>query len=220
MGSPEAVCERIGSLMHMQWAATRHTDAGALMDEVLLRDAKVSCIGHPRDEAICLDVAKAMLAMGRRPKIAERSRAKQTADGIATSHAVDRARQLQVASLMESGRHNHLSDASSESELGDDNAQDSSDDCLGEWSTLGSLRAAMAARTDKSHPSLDVPELSEEFCDKSRGGRVEGLPLFYEDPRRVERCRADSVKRSALATWLDSEDGQAWRAAKHRRQND
>jgi hypothetical protein len=48
MGSPEAVCERVGSLMHTHHEPKRHVDAGALMDAVLLREAGVSCIGHAR----------------------------------------------------------------------------------------------------------------------------------------------------------------------------
>ena len=53
MGSPEAVCERVGSLMHAAHSAARNLDAGALMGLVLLREAGVTCIGSARDESIC-----------------------------------------------------------------------------------------------------------------------------------------------------------------------
>ncbi len=60
MGNPEAIRERVGSLMHQQWSAMRHLGAHACMDEVLLRDAQVTCLGSNRDERICREVARSM----------------------------------------------------------------------------------------------------------------------------------------------------------------
>ena len=45
-------------------------------------------------------------------------------------------------------------------------------------------------------------------------GRVHKLPLYQEDKRTASRSRADSVRRSSLHTWLESEAGRAWVAEK------
>ena len=212
MGSPEAVCERIGTLMHMQWEATRHPNAGALMDEVLLRDAKVTCIGHPRDEKICRDVAKAMFALGRRPIVSERYRGADCS--VVTSRTIDRARLLHKSSLDECCRHGHVSASSEE-----DGEEGDEDDgiAVAPWSTPFLLKSAMADRGSRAEPSLNVPGVTAVFAAKLRRGRVEGLPVFKEDPRQVKKDRAGSVKTSGLQGWLDSEEGLAWQATKRRR---
>jgi len=148
------------------------------MDEVLLRDAKMACLGHPRDEAICRDVAKAMLGMGRRPLIAEKSRVKQVSDGLKTSGAVDRARRLHRDSLEESGRHGLFSDDS------ESNQTSSDDDVLADFATKAGLREAMAARASVARPSVGVSAVVDVFKAKRARGVVEALPLFQEDPRR------------------------------------
>jgi len=88
MGSPEAVCERVGSLMRQQWSPGRHIDAGTLTDEVLLRDAQVKCLGGSRDERICLEVAKCMLFLGRRPLVSEVSKRERVRRGMASSSSL------------------------------------------------------------------------------------------------------------------------------------
>ena len=45
MGAPESCCERIGSLMQAAWSKLRHQQPGDLMDEVLLWEAGVTCMG-------------------------------------------------------------------------------------------------------------------------------------------------------------------------------
>ena len=71
MGSPEACCERAGSLMHALFDGRRSSAGPAeMMDQVLLAGAHVQCLGSPRDEAICQEVARVMLLNGYRPLIA------------------------------------------------------------------------------------------------------------------------------------------------------
>ena len=214
MGSPEAVCERIGTLMHMQWEATRHADAGAIMDEVLLRDAKVTCIGHPRDERICREVAKAMFAFGRRPIVSERFRG---ADGVVTSRTIDRARLLHKSSVDESGRHGHVSASSEE-----DGEEGEEDDGIGagamaQWSTPSRLKSEMADRASRAEPSLNMPAVSAVYSAKLQRGRVAGLPVYQEDPRQAKKDRAGSVVVSGLQAWLSSDEGLQWQATKRQR---
>jgi hypothetical protein len=214
MGSPEAVCERIGTLMHMQWEATRHADAGAIMDEVLLRDAKVTCIGHPRDERICREVAKAMFAFGRRPIVSERFRG---ADGVVTSRTIDRARLLHKSSVDESGRHGHVSASSEE-----DGEEGEEDDGIGagamaQWSTPSRLKSEMADRASRAEPSLNMPAVSAVYSAKLQRGRVAGLPVYQEDPRQAKKDRAGSVVVSGLQAWLSSDEGLQWQAKKRQR---
>ena len=85
------------------------------------------------------------------------------------------------------------------------------------WSTPFLLKSAMADRGSRSEPSLNVPGVTAVFASKLRCGRVEGLPVFKEDPRQVKKDRAGSVKTSGLQGWLDSEEGLAWQATKRRR---
>ena len=40
------------------------------------------------------------------------------------------------------------------------------------------------------------------------------LPLFQEDSRLAARGRADSSLRDALRSWLNSDEGRAWRASR------
>ena len=51
-------------------------------------------------------------------------------------------------------------------------------------------------------------------------GSDEGLPAFYEDPRRAARDRAGSVCRASLQAWLASDEGAAWLMAERARLED
>lgn len=78
MGSPEACCERVGSLMQHQWTKRRHQDPSTLMDCVLLQDAQVACIGGERDEALCRRVALMLASAGRKSADPKRAHPKWT----------------------------------------------------------------------------------------------------------------------------------------------
>ncbi len=166
MGSPEAVCERAGTLMHMQWESTRHVNAGALVDEVLTREAKVCCIGHPRDEMICRQVAKAMFALGRRPIVGSRHRDARSDACVVTSRPIDRVRLVHKSSLDESGRHGHVCASSGEEEgeeeeeeeEEEDDDAESGADAMTRWSTLSRLHSDLCDRTRRAEPSLQMPK--------------------------------------------------------------
>ena len=55
------------------------------MDEVMLRDAQVKCLGGSRDERICLEVAKSMLFLGRLPLVSEAAKRARLRQGVASS---------------------------------------------------------------------------------------------------------------------------------------
>lgn len=108
MGSPEACCERAGSLMQHRWAKNRHPDPGTLMDGVLLQDAQVACIGGERDEALCRDVAQILTASGRRPFVAFKgSKRRRKREGIAHSRSLHIFRDDMQRALEASGRLPH-----------------------------------------------------------------------------------------------------------------
>lgn len=192
--------------MHMQHSATRHVQAGALMDEVLLRDAQVHCIGHGRDERLCADVAEALYFMGRRPLVQEPTRANQGA-----STAVARLRATQRRRIAESGRGQLCQSSGSSSD--DEDRQD----FLGGWMDSFDLQRGLRLRSQKACPELDVAPVLAELRAKFAGNRVEQLPIFQEDARTSSGSRAESVKRAALQSWLGSDAGVAWMSQKRKR---
>ena len=82
-----------------------------------------------------------------------------------------------------------------------------------------SLAAAVKKRRREAQPELVNPTVLAALgaAAAPRGG-VRQVPVFREDPRVAARPRADSGRRGALQTWLDSDDGRAWREAKRLRQ--
>ena len=49
---PSTPCERIGSFIRLLWDNRERMSPAAMEDKVLLAQARVLCIGHPRDECI------------------------------------------------------------------------------------------------------------------------------------------------------------------------
>ena len=198
MGSPEAVCERVGSLMHQLHQASRNVDPGSLMDIVLLREAGASCIGSARDEAICVEVADMLFEIGTRPLInTRRHRGRREALGILVSPAVDALRRGGGATARFAEVDSDDSGSASESprRFGGDRK---------------SLAAAVKKRRREAQPELVNPTVLAALgaAAAPRGG-VRQAPVFREDPRVAARPRADSVRRGALQTWLESDDGRA-----------
>ena len=203
MGSPEAICERVGSHMHQQWTATRHIDSGTLMDEVLLRDAQVTCLGSSRDERIVRDVAECMHHLGRRPLVTEASKQARLRQGAAASSSGGRRRR-RVGEEVE---------ASSSDESGGGSRW-----LLDDWPDSAILRRALSARLEKAVPDVSESSVAAALTQSCGAhGRIQVQPLFQEDLRTSNKSRADSVKRSALQSWLESESGEAFLADKRRR---
>ena len=193
MGSPEAICERVGSLMHQQWSAMRHLGAHACMDEVLLRDAQVTCLGSNRDERICREVAKSMHFLGRRPLVTE---------------AAKRARLRRATARSGAGKQETSSS---------DESRCSDGWLLDDWPDRALLKRALAQRLEKSVPELNDSTVTAAFAENCPHGRIQAQPLFQEDLRTSEKDRAGSVKRSALQSWLNSDSGRVFLADKRSR---
>eukprot|EP00974_Lingulodinium_polyedra_P112846 10921768-Lingulodinium_polyedra.AAC.1 len=65
MGSAEACCERVGSILKNLWSERQcRLPKNALMDNVLLSDAQVSCVGNERGELLCANVVDVLLQGG------------------------------------------------------------------------------------------------------------------------------------------------------------
>ena len=76
------------------------------------------------------------------------------------------------------------------------------------------LKHTMGQRTQKADPECGDALAHRAVSSHFVRGRVRQQPLYQEDVRTEERSRADSVRRSALHTWLESEPGSAWVAEK------
>ena len=206
MGSPEAVVERVGSFMRQQWSPGRHLDAGALMDEVLLRDAQVKCLGGSRDERICLEVAKSMLFLGRRPLVSEAAKRARLRQGVASTSSSALRRLRHGAAV--AGDSTSSDDAGSGPEA---------DWLIDDWPDRFMLKHTMGQRTQKAEPECDDAHVRQAVSSAFASGHVRQQPLYQEDVRTEARPRADSVMREALHTWLETEDGIAWVAEKKQR---
>ena len=215
MGSPEACCERVGSLMHNIWDPHRAARGGTglLMDEVVLQEAKVDCTGSARDEGLVQEIAKALWHTGYRPLITQRKRALREATGAlrgAPSKAIARARL--------SGDDVDADRAWTFGAADSDGSQGSDSD--GEWVGTPSWfpRVGMAAALDERRRA-HAPAYSCEHVNRAIGRVAEGAPIptIREHPGKPAD-RAGSDRREALRTWLRSEEGLAWTAKKNARQ--
>ena len=215
MGAAEACCERAGSLLQNNWTKQKGEDAGAVMDSVLLQEARVTGIGNPRDEMICQEIAAALLTLGRNPYLTGRRR---SAPGESTSAVLARVRAAQQALLTDSGRGSHgdpvrlLADGESPEEgIPEANAVL----CRGRISRH--LPTEKAKRRRLAMPDLVVSaEVQRAMRSATSDRGVSALPMFLEDPRRAAR-HAGSVRRERLSKWLASAEGKQWRAEKEER---
>jgi len=77
----------------------------------------------------------------------------------------------------------------------------------------------MAETRETAQPTaLSIAPAADEAVRRALrlgvGDALEALPMFQEDQRTVAHDRAASVRMEALASWVDSEEGYAWRAAR------
>ena len=233
MGAPEAACERVGSLMSMRWTKRRGLGPGELMDEVLLHDAKVTCLGGDRDETIVREVADALHAMGRRATVKPRAAKRRRTEGVTDSRHLDRLRQEAASALAASGRRCKdpcvfsSGESSGPGDLEINRGLDLGDAASAAPSALpwaaafehpADIRKSRRARREAGRPAMRLPPaVVEEMRRATPEGLVHQLPLFVVDPRTAARSRAGSVVRSALALWLDSREGREWQAERQRR---
>jgi hypothetical protein len=231
MGSPEACCERVGSLMQHRWTKRGGQDASNLMDSVLLHDAQVMCIGTERDDMLCGEIAHLMLHIGRSPFVTDKAaKRRRLQEGVDTSRSLMTLRSDANANLAKSGR--LFYDPAHTSESGTESSEASGLELAragrgGSSGTTAQVARSLnidrphqiaKARTDRRGEALPAmvlpPRVSHALTRSTVDGGVAALPIFQEDVRTSGKQRAGSVLRENLAAWLDTEEGRRWQAAK------
>ena len=195
--------------MQVAWSKRRRQQPGDLMDEVLLREAGVTCMGSPRDEMICREVSTLLVKLGKTPFIRDRRyQQKRTHQGVLKSYTMTNLRNDTAAYLRASGRCGGESDSSgSGREFGLHRWPE-------EWTDLHrshELPQSRAARTALFAPSMALsPGVRAQLESVTPNGTVSALPLHREDPRTTARPRADSTWRESTSKWVHSKEGQQW----------
>jgi hypothetical protein len=229
MGSPEAVCERIGSIMKTAWNRNPSAAVSTLMDIVTLNAANVSCSGTARDEELCGNVADIMLDLGRRPIVCRKAKSARARQGIEVSRAVHNFRKDEVASLIECGRL-----ASDAREDADDSDNDGPLDLeavsappqkrrRGTGVVAGSFRCTRDITEDihnnfvKANPTMTLPKSVHDALQKATSSKISALPVRHERRCPVASERAGSVVQSRLALWLDTDSGKQWKQQRDER---
>jgi hypothetical protein len=220
MGASEACCERVGSLMQNNWDKVKGEDAGALMDSVLLQEARVSGIGNPRDELICQEVAAAFLTLGRNPAMPGRRASKP---GDSTSTVLARVRTADQAHLAESGRGsmgNPVAMLFQDRNYEADVLPAGANAVLTRGLIPRNLGEARAERRRRATPALKTSTAVQQALQSAKSGEgVAALPMFWQDPRR-EHGQAGSVRKEKLSHWLRSAEGRQWLQEKQQRWED
>jgi hypothetical protein len=231
MGSPEAVCERIGSIMKTAWNRNPSAPVSTLMDIVMLNAAGVSCSGTARDEELCGNVADIMLDLGRRPIVGRKAKSSRARHGIEVSRAVHNFRKDEVASLIECGRW-----ASDAREDADDSDSDNDGPLdleavaappqkrrRGTGEVAASFRSTRDITEDihdnfvKANPTMTLPKRVHEALQKATSSGVSALPLRHERRRSAAVDPAGSVVQSRLGLWLETDPGQHWKQQRDER---
>ena len=196
--------------MQAAWSKQRHQQPGDLMDEVLLREAGVTCMGSQRDDMICREVSTLLVKLGKTPLIRDRRyQQKQTHQGVLKSYTMTNLRNDNAAYLRASGRWRGESSDSSGSgrEFGLHRWPE-------EWTDLHRSRElpqSRAARTALFAPSMALSSgVRAELESVTPNGTVSALPLHREDPRTTAQPRADSTWRESISKWIHSEEGRQW----------
>jgi hypothetical protein len=214
MGASEACCERVGSLMQDNWDKRKGEDAGALMDSVLLQEARVSGIGNPRDELICKEVAAAFLTLGKNPVTTGRRASKP---GDSRSKVLARVRVVDQARLAESGRGsmgNPVEMLWQDRKYEADDLPPGANAVLTRGLIPRSLTTARAERRRRATPALKPSTVVQQALQSAKTDTgVAALPMFLQKPRK-ERGQAGSVRKEKLSHWLQSEEGLQWRREK------
>ena len=105
MGSAEACCERVGSTLKYLWSDLQvRAPKNKLMDNVLLSDAQVSCLGNERDELLCANVVDVLLQAGSAPLVQRRTAKRRRSQQLSGSLTLKRLRLAVQARLTTSGR--------------------------------------------------------------------------------------------------------------------
>ena len=148
-----------------------------------------------------------MLFLGRRPLVNQASKRARLRQGVASSSSSALRRLRHGAAV--------AGDSTSSDDAG--SGPDEADWLIDDWPDRFMLKHTMRQRSQKAEPECDDARVRDAVASQFIGGHVRQQPLYQEDVRTEAHDRADSVLRSALTIWLESEPGIAWVAQKKRR---
>lgn len=148
-----------------------------------------------------------MLFLGRRPLVNQASKRARLRQGVASSSSSALRRLRHGAAV--------AGDSTSSDDAG--SGPDEADWLIDDWPDRFMLKHTMEQRSQKAEPECDDAHVRDAVASQFISGHVRQQPLYQEDRRTEARPRADSVMRSALHTWLESEPGSAWVAEKKQR---
>ena len=206
MGSSEAVCERIGSLLQRAWQP--RCDVNAVMDGVFLDSAGVLCIGGERDAMVAAEVTECLSMARRRPHVTAQYRARRRRAGIAVSHSVQGGRREAQERLEASGRQ---ADDGGDSDQGD--AQEAAwwRGAIHSASDLADFRRDRKRVAPRALCSTRVDHALQANVTHSKAVAAQPWLLQRADGAAASSSAAGSVTRQKLKSWLDSADGLQWR---------
>ena len=236
MGAAEACNERVGSIMHHLWHDKQIISKNALMDNVLLTEAQVTCIGNERDEMLCRHVAEVLRQHGLAPICQPRSRKKRKTEGIMNSMSLTRMRTGAQQHLQLSGR-SAAGMAERSRPLGDSSEDKQATEEQQHHPTLPqkfpkSIHTALVERwpyvrtlrrrqRTKSAPAMSLPTaVDQELHALVSHGKVAALPMFGVDQRKRKKDLAESSLRERFHKWLESPEGKEWQREKAERHTD
>ena len=197
--------------MHQHWRSNIRTPPATLMDAALLSDAHVTCVGHPRDEELCRQVADLLLHLGWKPGLGSRYQRARLAEGVSTSRSIANLRVQEEEHLVSQGRYpGRVVDQGMDADL--DLESDAS--CESDHP----LRGVFRRRSDvldaqKRAREAGAPKLTMSVRMQSEvalcATHVPRMPLYHPT--------ASLQGRSGLRSWLESDAGKTWRSARDAR---
>lgn len=188
--------------MKAHWLNNPLRNVATFMDSVYMQCAGLVCVGSERDEAVCREVADAMLNLGRTPLLTQRSRRRRDGAGIRGSRQLRALRAEDLRRLVEGGRAqgHDAADSSSSSldlEVGGADALAAKRSRAGEYfqtkfdGGLGDVRVAERLARQKARPRMSLePKLEAEL----RRATHRGVPQM-----RVASSSAPSRKVGGIA---------------------
>ena len=210
MGSSEAICERVGSLVGRAWSG--HLNVNAIMDGVYLDSARVLCIGGERDARIADEVTQCLLAAQRKPFVSERFKKARLKQGLAVSHSVDRVRDEMQQWLDASGR-----SSQEDAHAANAHAAPGWHNCIHFWDDIAQFRR-------DRHLASSAPGLANARVDAELRAKVTPTKVIAPQPWTVERAgsaaasgkAATSAVHEKMKTWFESPDGLEWMRSRAR----